>query len=83
MARFLRWLPVALIPLLFLAALWAIAHEFRQHHAAEISAALGQLPATQLLWAAVLTVASYALLTLYDWFGLSYAGRRLPCEAGR
>ena len=78
MARLLRWLPVVLIPLLFLAALYAIAHEFRQHHPAEIMASLWQLPTAQLLWAAVLTVASYALLTLYDWFGLSYAGRKLP-----
>jgi phosphatidylglycerol lysyltransferase len=78
MARLLRWLPVVLIPLLFLAALGAIAHEFRQHHPAEIMASLWQLPPAQLLWAAALTVASYALLTLYDWFGLRYAGRRLP-----
>lgn len=78
MTRALRWLPVILIPLLFLAALWAITHEFAQHHPREIGAALGQIPRGQLWAAAALTVASYALLTLYDWFGLSYAGRRLP-----
>ncbi len=78
MTRALRWLPVVLIPLLFLAALWAITHEFEQHHPREIAAALGQIPRVQLWAAAVLTVASYALLTLYDWLGLLYAGRRLP-----
>jgi len=71
-------LPVVVIPLLFLAALWAITHEFRQHHPREIADAIAQIPRVQLWAAAALTVASYALLTLYDWCGLSYAGRRLP-----
>ena len=78
MTRALRWLPVVVIPLLFLAALWAITHEFRQHHPREIADAIAQIPRVQLWAAAALTVASYALLTLYDWCGLSYAGRRLP-----
>ena len=78
MARAFRWLPVVLIPLLFLAALWAITHELEQYHPREIAAAIGRMPPVQLWAAAALTVASYALLTLYDWLGLSYAGRRLP-----
>ncbi|MFT3831180.1 MAG: bifunctional lysylphosphatidylglycerol flippase/synthetase MprF [Opitutaceae bacterium] len=78
MARILRWLPVVLIPLLFIGALVAIAHEFALHHPREIAESLERLPRVQLLGALALTVASYGLLTLYDWFGLVYAGRKLP-----
>lgn len=78
MARALRWLPVVLVPLLFLAALWSIAHEFQTHHPREIAAALETLPWGKMAAAGALTVLSYGLLTLYDWFGLGYAGRKLP-----
>ena len=77
MARLLRWLPVVLVPLLFLVALAAIARELQQHRPAEIMVGLHRLPTAQIVWAAVLTVLSYAVLTLYDWFGLSYAGKTL------
>jgi uncharacterized membrane protein YbhN (UPF0104 family) len=64
MARLLRWLPVVLIPLLFLAALWAIAHELAQHRPHDIWVAVHRLPLAHLLLAVALTVASYGVLTL-------------------
>jgi phosphatidylglycerol lysyltransferase len=77
MKRLLRWLPVVVVPALFLAALAAIAHELELHHPQEIADALDNLSPGSLAWATVLTVASYGVLTLYDWFGLRYAGRTL------
>jgi len=62
---------------LFAAALLALYHELRHYRPQEIRVALEGIPVGRLLLALLFTVLSYALLTLYDWMGLRYAGAKL------
>ena len=69
MARCLRWLPVAIVP-----ALFVLASELKHYRLQEIQEAMATLPWGHLAAAVALTVASYSVLACYDWFGLRYAG---------
>ncbi len=73
----LKWVLPAVIPALFAAALWALSRQLREYRLSQIYDAVHALPGTRIALAAALTAASYCLLSLYDWLGLKYAGRRL------
>lgn len=78
MARFPKWLGMTLAPVLFAVALFSIQRELAQYRWHDFLAAVEALPATRVVLAVALTIASYLLLTLYDLLGLRYAGRTLP-----
>lgn len=77
MSRWLKWVPVIVVPGVFGFALWILAGELRHHGIHEIRSALQALPGKRVALAALLTLASYGILACHDWFGLRYAGQRL------
>jgi phosphatidylglycerol lysyltransferase len=62
----------------FFVALAVVRHEIRTYHWDEIEGALRGMPWLMLLAMAVLTLLSYAALSLYDRLALEYAGEKLP-----
>ncbi|HEX4262178.1 MAG TPA: phosphatidylglycerol lysyltransferase domain-containing protein [Acetobacteraceae bacterium] len=78
--RLPRWwqrLPALLGVLLLVAAVIAVRAEFRRLSFADIARSVEDTPAIALAAAAVWTVVSYAVLTLYDRLGTIYAGKRV------
>ncbi|NRA06886.1 MAG: bifunctional lysylphosphatidylglycerol flippase/synthetase MprF [Myxococcales bacterium] len=73
----LRFLRPVLGALLFAVALFALDHQLREHSLAEIRERLAAISMTALAAALVLTVASYATLTLFDALGIRSLGRKL------
>jgi len=72
------WLPpIAILLVLTLSAfvLRKELHRFRYH---DITARAFAIPHANLIWAGVLTLASYLVLPAYDTLGLVYAGKRPP-----
>jgi len=71
----------ALTPLfgiaLFAFALWLLHRELRNYHYADLARELRNLPRSRLLLAVVLTLVSYAVMTLYDALGVQYVRRKL------
>jgi uncharacterized membrane protein YbhN (UPF0104 family) len=63
---------------LFGAALYVIYTELRGFRYADVVAYLRSIPLWSVGMAVALTLANYALLTVYDWLGLKYVGARLP-----
>ena len=75
MPTWLRHLPAVLGLALLGGAVWVVQNEFRSLSLEDIKAALAAIP-TRRLWAAFgLTLAAYAILTIYDRLGTIYAGR--------
>jgi phosphatidylglycerol lysyltransferase len=62
----------------FIAAVYVLYANLRHIRLADIAAELSALPAARIASALLLTVASYVLLTGYDYLGLRYVGRMLP-----
>jgi len=77
MPRRLRHVPALLGALLLFGALYAVQREFRSLRLDAIGQALDAIPGRALLFGFLFTVLSYAGLTLYDWLGTIYAGRRV------
>jgi len=79
-SRLAVWLrrlsPFLIVGLLALAA-WIISREAKHYSYHDIARELDALPAEALLLAMLLTIASYGLLTFYDFLGLAYIGRRM------
>lgn len=73
--------PTAFGLLLLVGAVWVVQREFRNLSVAEVTRAMGEIPASALWWGAGLTVLAYLVLGLYDWLGARYAGR--PSSWGR
>ncbi len=73
----LRRLPALLGLALLLAAIIAVQAEFRRLSLADIERSIEDTPATALLVAALWTVLSYGVLTLYDRLGTIFAGNRV------
>jgi uncharacterized membrane protein YbhN (UPF0104 family) len=71
-------LVILVTTIIFCAALAVLVHQFASVSPREVLDRLAELPAGQLLASAGLTVASYLLLTGYDFLALVYVGRRLP-----
>ncbi len=69
--------PLLSLALLALAAV-AVRHELRGHSYRELADAAGALPASALAWAALATVASYALAGVYDLLAARYLELALP-----
>jgi phosphatidylglycerol lysyltransferase len=71
----------ALTPLfgiaLFAFALWLLHRELRNYHYADLARELRNLPRSRLMLAVVLTLVSYAVMTLYDALGVRYVRRKL------
>ncbi|MCP3920677.1 MAG: bifunctional lysylphosphatidylglycerol flippase/synthetase MprF [bacterium] len=75
----LRHLVSAAIGLvLFAGAIWVLRQELESVEYDELVRAARGVPKSHLLWAGLLTVVSYALLTLYDVLALVHIGKRLP-----
>ena len=64
--RLRAWLHALLAAALFAAALAILHHELREVHYRDLLQAVAALPRPRLLWAIVLCIASYAVLTGYD-----------------
>jgi phosphatidylglycerol lysyltransferase len=67
-----------LVGVLLLLAGYALYHATRQYHYDEVVSHLAALPRESVWLAITLTFLSYGVLTLYDFFGLVYVGKRLP-----
>ena len=78
LARLRRALPAAIGLLLFLAALEVLRRELHALSWQTLTEDVTRTPWWQLIAAAGLTIANYAVLTGYDFIALEYAGRRLP-----
>jgi len=76
--RHRRWIEPLLGLGLFGLALVALHHELDDHGLREIAGTLRALPAASVAAAVGLTFVGYAVLTLYDYLAVGYAGRRLP-----
>ncbi|NOY70047.1 MAG: UPF0104 family protein [Deltaproteobacteria bacterium] len=63
---------------LFSAAIWAICHELSTYRMDAICASWQSLSVPDLMFSAVLTLASYTVLTGYDTLALNVTGRPLP-----
>ncbi|HEY3699721.1 MAG TPA: bifunctional lysylphosphatidylglycerol flippase/synthetase MprF [Spongiibacteraceae bacterium] len=63
---------------LFTLALVVVHHEIELYHWSHIKQSLLSLPPLRLLAAFALMLCGYAVLTIYDWLALEYAGQRLP-----
>jgi len=73
-----RWL-AALVPIAILAAALFIVHrELSAQQLSHILDSARNIPGTDLALALTLTVASYLVLSLYDFLGLRYVGKSLP-----
>jgi len=78
-AAFVRtYWSAALSVLLFVVALGALHYGLDQVELREVVREIRAQPTGRLAGALALTFASYVLLTLYDYIGLFYIGRRLP-----
>lgn len=66
--------------LLLCLALWALHAMATEVTYRQIGAYVHGLPNTDIALAIVLTGAGFAVMTLYDWFGLASIGRRLPAK---
>jgi phosphatidylglycerol lysyltransferase len=66
--------------LLLCLALWALHAMATEVTYRQIGAYVHGLPNTDIALAILLTGAGFAVMTLYDWFGLASIGRRLPAK---
>ncbi len=66
-----------LVLVLLAGAAWVLRDVTRQYNYHEVIGHLRDIPAVALARAAVLTLASYGVLTLYDVLALAYVGRSL------
>ena len=72
-----RWLEPAFSVLVFALVVWVLHHALGRYHLRDIVAQLRAIPRRAVLAAAVLTAGSYSVLTLYDWLGVQYVGKRV------
>ena len=75
--RLLHWLPAIVGLVTFVLAVVVLHHGLAAVTLAQVAAEFRAIPASYLLGAGALTVASYLLLTLYDAVGLRYVGSAL------
>ena len=64
--------------IIFAAALWTIHNETGHLHIREIAASFRTIAPIDIAVAAALTLGSYLMLSLADWFALYYSSARLP-----
>jgi uncharacterized membrane protein YbhN (UPF0104 family) len=76
-SRLVDRLVILATTVIFCLALAVLVREFANVSPRDVLARLGALPANRILAAAGLTLASYVLLTGYDFLALLYVGRRL------
>ena len=75
--RLRAWLHALLAAALFAAALAVLHHELREVHYRDLLQAVASLPKVRLLWAMVLCIASYAVLTGYDQLAFLYVKKTI------
>ncbi len=63
---------------LFAFAVWWLRHSLSAYHWHDIVAKMRAIPPSALLTAGLLTIASYACLTLYDLLGVHFVGAKVP-----
>ena len=73
-----RWLAPALSVLVFVLVAAVLHHVLGHSRLHEVLVELRAIPARALAGAALLTAASYLMLTLYDWLGVQYVGKPVP-----
>ncbi|HKI85281.1 MAG TPA: lysylphosphatidylglycerol synthase domain-containing protein, partial [Thermoanaerobaculia bacterium] len=64
--------------ILFSVALWLLHRELRNFHYRDVLAYLHGLPSSRILMALGLTLASYLVLTGYDYLAVRHLGKRIP-----
>src|SRR5262249_25789358 len=74
----LKRLSIFLPPLLFLVAAFIVHHELKAYQPEDISNAVTSMPLHIIGFGIFLTACNYALLSLYDWLALRYAGQHIP-----
>jgi uncharacterized membrane protein YbhN (UPF0104 family) len=75
----LKFLFVSAIGLLLLSiAIWTLFHKLRSISPLEVANAIRAMPPARIGLAMLLTIVEYFVLTGYDYFGLRYAGARVP-----
>ena len=77
MGATLRRLPAVLGAALLFVALFVVRREFHDLRLDTVGRALHAIPGGALVLAFLFTILSYAGLTLYDWLGTIYAGRKV------
>ncbi|MBX5453515.1 MAG: phosphatidylglycerol lysyltransferase domain-containing protein [Acidobacteriia bacterium] len=82
MVRFLKsWIrnaPAIVGVVLLVGAIWVVRSEFRHLKIEDIAKAIHAVPLPALVRAGIFTVLAYGVLTLYDFLGTIYAGRKVP-----
>ncbi len=76
--RWQRWLAPALSVLVFVLVAAVLHHVLGHYHLHDVLGELRAIPRRALAGAALLTVGSYLMLTLYDWLGVRYVGKPVP-----
>ena len=72
-----RHAPAVLGVLLLVGAIYVVQREFRHLNMREVGRALEAIPRRAVLISAGWNVLAYLILTLYDWLGARYAGRKV------
>ena len=62
---------------LFSLALWVLYRELRHYRPGDIARSLEALPSLRVIMALVFTALNFVLLSVYDFLGIRYAGRKL------
>lgn len=75
--RLLHRLQPVLGLVLFSLALWVLYRELRHYRPGDIARSLGALPSSRVLLGLAFTALNFLLLSVYDYLGVRYAGRRL------
>ena len=73
-----RWLAPLFSVVVFTMVAVVVHRELAAHSLKDIALALRSIPTDSILGAAILTVVSYVLLTLYDYLGIRYVGKQAP-----
>ena len=73
-----RWLAPVISVAVFAIVVTVVHRELAAHNLKDIALALRSIPTDSIVAAAILTVTSYALLTLYDYLGILYVGKQAP-----
>lgn len=77
MSRLKRLLPVLMLSL-FLLALFSVYHQLRGYRWHDLKGEIHQIPPGQVIAALLLTLASYLVMTAYDFLALKYIRHPLP-----
>lgn len=78
MQKFLRILGPIIGLFLMAAAFWALHHMLKEYRISDVRAAFQAIPTSLILWAIILSVLSYLVMTSYDAMALRYVEHPIP-----